>query len=255
MKIIRVTLLVALVMLLASVAGVAQNEMVAAASNASEMNIVETAVAAGNFKTLVAAVQEAGLAGTLSGPGPFTVFAPTDEAFSKVPQGVMDALMANKTLLTAVLTYHVVPGEIMSSDLENGMSVKTVEGSDLMVKIDDQGVWINNAKVTQPDINASNGVIHVIDSVILPPVATRAVEALGVAGAVAGTATEVAKKAEATAEKAEATAEKAKETAKSAEETAKQASETAQQSTPGFDVILALAAIMGLAFLSLGRRN
>jgi uncharacterized surface protein with fasciclin (FAS1) repeats len=255
MKIIRVTLLVALVMLLASVAGVAQNEMVAAASNASEMNIVETAVAAGNFKTLVAAVQEAGLAGTLSGPGPFTVFAPTDEAFSKVPQGVMDALMANKTLLTAVLTYHVVPGEIMSSDLENGMSVKTVEGSDLMVKIDDQGVWINNAKVTQPDINASNGVIHVIDSVILPPVATRAVEALGVAGAVAGTATEVAKKAEATAEKAEATAEKAKETAKSAEETAKQASETAQQSTPGFDVILALAAIMGLVFLSLGRRN
>jgi uncharacterized surface protein with fasciclin (FAS1) repeats len=248
MRTIRVALLVALMMLLASVACVAQNDMNATASNASEMNIVETAVAAGNFKTLVAAVQEAGLAGTLGGPGPFTVFAPTDEAFSKVPQGVLDALMANKTLLTAVLTYHVVPGEIMSSDLENGMSVKTVEGSDLMIKVDDQGVWVDNAKVIQPDINASNGVIHAIDSVILPPMVAKSVETLGAVAAAAGTAEEAAKKAE-------ATAEQAKETAQSAEETAKQASETAQRSTPGFEVIFALAAILGLAFLTLGRRD
>ena len=177
---IKIMTILAALFLLASLAG-ASDYASKAAGTESQKNIVETAVAAGNFNTLVEAVKAAGLVDTLSGPGPFTVFAPTDDAFAKVPKAVLDALMANKTLLTAVLTYHVVPGEVMSSDLKNGMSVKTVEGSDVKITIDPAGVMVDNAKVIKADIKASNGVIHVIDAVILPPAAAKAVQAIGTA--------------------------------------------------------------------------
>ena len=131
-------------------------------------NIVDTAVAAGNFKTLVTALQAAGLADTLKGDGPFTVFAPTDEAFAKIPKDQLNALMANKTQLTAILTNHVVSGEIMSSDLKNGMTVKTVQGENLIISLANGGVMVNDAKVVQADIVSTNGVIHAIDTVLIP---------------------------------------------------------------------------------------
>jgi len=130
-------------------------------------DIVDTAVAAGSFKTLVAAIQAAGLVDTLKGPGPFTVFAPTDEAFAKIPKADLDALIADKAKLTKVLTYHVVPGKVMASDVTKLKEAKTVEGQ--MVRIDSSsGVKVNGANVVKADVEASNGVIHVIDSVILP---------------------------------------------------------------------------------------
>jgi uncharacterized surface protein with fasciclin (FAS1) repeats len=129
-------------------------------------DIVDTAVAAGNFKTLATALQAAGLIETLKGKGPFTVFAPTDAAFAKIPKADLDALLADKAKLTKVLTYHVVPGKVMAKDVKAGM-VKTVQGSDITVSTKD-GVMVNNAKVTATDIAASNGVIHVIDTVIMP---------------------------------------------------------------------------------------
>ena len=130
-------------------------------------NIVETAVAAGSFKTLVTAVQVAGLVDTLSGAGPFTVFAPTDEAFAKIPKETLDAVLADKAKLTAILTYHVVAGKVMASDVMGLTSAKTVQGGE--VKIDTTyGVMINNAKVVKADIECSNGVIHAIDSVLMP---------------------------------------------------------------------------------------
>ena len=128
--------------------------------------IVDTAVAAGDFKTLVAAVQAAGLVDTLKGSGPFTEFAPTDAAFAKIPKADLDALLKDKTKLVAVLTYHVVPGKVMSKDVQAGM-VKTVQGSDLTVSTMN-GVMVDQAKVTAVDIVADNGVIHVIDTVVLP---------------------------------------------------------------------------------------
>ena len=141
----------------------------AAPAYAQDMNIVETAVAAGNFTTLVAAVEAAGLVETLSGEGPFTVFAPTDEAFAALPEGTVEGLLADTEALTAVLTYHVVPGAVMSGDLSDGMMATTVNGADITVSIDMGTVMINDATVTTADIETSNGVIHVIDSVILPP--------------------------------------------------------------------------------------
>jgi len=129
-------------------------------------DIVDTAVAAGSFKTLATALQAAGLVDTLKGPGPFTVFAPTDEAFAKVPKADLDALLADKAKLTAVLTYHVVPGKVMAADVKAG-KVKTVQGSELTVSTDG-GVKVDAAKVVQTDIVADNGVIHVIDSVVMP---------------------------------------------------------------------------------------
>ena len=130
-------------------------------------NIVETAVAAGSFKTLVTAVQAAGLVDTLSGAGPFTVFAPTDEAFAKIPKETLDAVLADKAKLTAILTYHVVAGKVMASDVMGLTSAKTVQGGE--VKIDTaNGVMINDARVVKADIECSNGVIHVIDSVLMP---------------------------------------------------------------------------------------
>lgn len=131
-------------------------------------DIVDTAISAGNFNTLVKAVQTAGLVETLKGDGPFTVFAPTDEAFAKLPKDKLDALLADKNALTKVLTYHVVPGKIMSGNLSGKtMSVATVEGSEVKVNAM-SGVMINNANVVKADIATSNGVIHVIDAVILP---------------------------------------------------------------------------------------
>lgn len=129
-------------------------------------DIVETAVAAGSFKTLATALQAAGLVDTLKGKGPFTVFAPTDAAFAKIPKADLDALLKDKAKLTAVLTYHVVPGAVMAKDVKAG-SVKTVQGGMLTIGTTG-GVTVNNAKVVQADIVASNGVIHVIDTVVLP---------------------------------------------------------------------------------------
>jgi uncharacterized surface protein with fasciclin (FAS1) repeats len=129
-------------------------------------DIVDTAVAAGNFKTLATALQAAGLVDTLKGKGPFTVFAPTDEAFAKVPKDQLDALLKDKAALTKVLTYHVVPGKVMAKDVKAG-KVKTVQGSELTVATAG-GVMVDGAKVTATDIVADNGVIHVIDSVVLP---------------------------------------------------------------------------------------
>lgn len=137
-----------------------------AALSAQAKDIVDTAVGAGNFKTLAAALSAAGLVDTLKGKGPFTVFAPTDEAFAKIPKAQLDALLADKAKLTAVLTYHVVPGKVMAKDVQAGM-VKTVQGSSLTVSTMG-GVMVDGAKVTATDIVADNGVIHVIDSVVLP---------------------------------------------------------------------------------------
>ncbi|BAB76593.1 all4894 [Nostoc sp. PCC 7120 = FACHB-418] len=130
-------------------------------------DIVDTAVNAGSFNTLVAAVKAAGLVDTLKGVGPFTVFAPTDEAFAKLPQGTVDALLKDIPKLKKILTYHVVSGKVLAADVVKLKSATTVQGSD--VKIDaSNGVQINDAKVATPDVAADNGVIHVIDTVLIP---------------------------------------------------------------------------------------
>ena len=131
-------------------------------------NIVETAVSAGSFNTLVAAVQAADLADTLAGEGPYTVFAPTDEAFAKLPEGTVEQLLANPDQLREILLYHVVPGRVTASQVVNLSSATTAQGSDVNIKIAGGSVMINNATVTATDIETSNGVIHVIDTVILP---------------------------------------------------------------------------------------
>ena len=139
-------------------------------SNAhAALDIVDVASGAGDFDTLVTAVKAAGLVDTLKGEGPFTVFAPTDEAFAKIPKDQLEALLADKEKLTAVLTYHVVPGKVMAADVVKVTEAKTVNGADIAVKVDGETVMINDAKVTTADVAASNGVIHVIDKVILPP--------------------------------------------------------------------------------------
>ena len=130
-------------------------------------NIVETAIAARSFKTLVEAVKAANLVDTLSGPGPFTVFAPTDEAFAKLPAGTVEGLLKDIPKLKSVLTYHVLPGKVMSSDISKMRSAKTVQGQSVSIDTSD-GVKVDNAKVVKADIEADNGIIHVIDSVILP---------------------------------------------------------------------------------------
>lgn len=137
-----------------------------AAVSAQAKDIVDTAVAAGNFKTLVTALKAAGLVDTLKGKGPFTVFAPTDEAFAKVPKADLEALLKDKAKLTSVLTYHVVAGKVMSKDIKPG-KVKTIEGSELTIATAG-GVTVDAAKVTTADIAADNGVIHVIDTVLMP---------------------------------------------------------------------------------------
>jgi uncharacterized surface protein with fasciclin (FAS1) repeats len=135
-------------------------------------DIVDTAVAAGSFETLVAAVQAAGLVDTLKGEGPFTVFAPTDEAFAKLPEGTIEELLKpeNKEKLQAILTYHVVAGKVMAADVVKIDAAKTVQGSEIMIMVKDGNVMLNeSATVAKADIMTSNGVIHVIDTVILPP--------------------------------------------------------------------------------------
>jgi uncharacterized surface protein with fasciclin (FAS1) repeats len=133
-------------------------------------DIVDTAVAAGKFKTLAAALKAAGLIDALKGEGPFTVFAPTDEAFGKLPAGTVEDLLKpeNKEKLTKILTYHVVPGKVMAADVVKLSSAKTLEGSEVNIKVEKGGVMVDNARVLKTDIAASNGVIHVIDAVILP---------------------------------------------------------------------------------------
>jgi uncharacterized surface protein with fasciclin (FAS1) repeats len=131
-------------------------------------NIVETAVSAGSFNTLVAAVQAADLADTLSGEGPYTVFAPTDEAFAKLPEGTVENLLANPDALREILLYHVVPGNVTASQVVTLDRATTAQGTDVNIKVADGAVMINNAQVTATDIQTSNGIIHVIDTVILP---------------------------------------------------------------------------------------
>jgi uncharacterized surface protein with fasciclin (FAS1) repeats len=139
----------------------------AASSLAAAADIVDTAVSAGQFNTLVKAVQAAGLVDTLKGKGPFTVFAPTDEAFAKLPAGTVESLLQDKQKLTQVLTYHVVPGRVTAAQVKPG-AVKTVQGQSLRVRTEGGNVMVDNAKVIKTDVMASNGVIHVIDTVVLP---------------------------------------------------------------------------------------
>ena len=136
----------------------------------ADQDIVDTAVAAGSFKTLAAALQAAGLVETLKGAGPFTVFAPTDEAFAKLPAGTVENLLKpeNKAKLQRILTYHVVSGKVMAADVVKLKSAKTVSGDSIAIATRDGGVMINNARVAKADIAATNGVIHVIDTVIMP---------------------------------------------------------------------------------------
>ena len=144
--------------------------LAASAASMGKKDIVDTAMAAGDFKTLAAALQAAGLVDTLKGPGPFTVFAPTDEAFAKLPPGTVQDLLRpeNHDKLVAILTYHVVPGMIMAKDVVKLHEAKTVNGKDVKIRTEGGNVMVDNADVTKADIVCSNGVIHVIDSVILP---------------------------------------------------------------------------------------
>ena len=141
----------------------------APAKHPGHMDIVDTAVSAGSFNTLVTAVKEAGLVETLKGPGPFTVFAPTDEAFAKLPAGTLDGLLKNKEQLKAVLLYHVVPGKVMAADVVKISIAKTAGGAEVPIKVEDGKVYVGSAKVVKTDIGATNGVIHVIDTVLIPP--------------------------------------------------------------------------------------
>jgi uncharacterized surface protein with fasciclin (FAS1) repeats len=140
-------------------------------ARAAEKDIVDTAVAAGQFKTLASAIQAAGLVDTLKGDGPFTVFAPTDEAFAKLPAGTVENLLKpeNKDQLVAILTYHVVPGKVEAAEVVTMDEAKTVNGEMVDIKVKGDTAMVNDAKVTKTDIAASNGVIHVIDTVIMPP--------------------------------------------------------------------------------------
>jgi uncharacterized surface protein with fasciclin (FAS1) repeats len=164
----RVTGIASAAAIVLAVVGLAIGSTFARASN---QDIVDTAVGAGQFKTLAAALGAAGLIETLKGPGPFTVFAPTDAAFAKLPAGTVEDLLKpeNKAKLTAILTYHVVPGAVMAEQVTKLSEAKTVNGAMVKVSTEDGKVMINNATVVKADIGASNGVIHVIDKVILPP--------------------------------------------------------------------------------------
>ncbi|HEX6146145.1 MAG TPA: fasciclin domain-containing protein [Acidimicrobiia bacterium] len=136
-----------------------------------EMSIVATAEAAGDFTTLLAAVEAAGLVETLEGEGPYTVFAPTDDAFAALPEGTVEGLLEDPEALGAILLYHVVPGEVTSDQVVTLESATTAQGSDLAIRVEGDSVFVNDAQVIVTDIQASNGVIHVIDAVLLPPTA------------------------------------------------------------------------------------
>jgi uncharacterized surface protein with fasciclin (FAS1) repeats len=153
-----------------SLPGASTVRAAAPAAAAAPKDIVDTAVAAGSFKTLAAALQAAGLVQTLKGAGPFTVFAPTDDAFAKLPKGTVEDLLKpdNKDKLVKILTYHVVAGKVMAADVTKIKEAKTVQGGNLAIKVDGGKVMVDNATVTKTDIAASNGVIHVIDTVVMP---------------------------------------------------------------------------------------
>ncbi|HSQ37753.1 MAG TPA: fasciclin domain-containing protein [Acidimicrobiia bacterium] len=161
------SLLAALGLFVAACGGDAE-ETTTTTAPAALKDIVDTAVEAGSFTTLVTAVEAAGLVDTLKGEGPFTVFAPTDAAFAALPEGALDDLLADIPALTDVLLYHVVPGRVMAADVVNLSSATTVQGSDLTITVEDGAVMINDALVVTADIETSNGVIHVIDAVLLP---------------------------------------------------------------------------------------
>ena len=163
----RINALTRVLAVAAICAGLVAGFTMAGSKGKSDKDIVDTAVAAGSFNTLVAAVQAADLVEVLKGDGPFTVFAPTDEAFAKLPEGTVEALLADKEALTKVLTYHVVAGKVMSKDVAKIDSAQTVQGQSITIDTS-SGVKINNANVIMADVMASNGVIHVIDTVILP---------------------------------------------------------------------------------------
>ena len=141
----------------------------AAARPAAEKDIVATATAAGQFKTLTMLVKRAGLAGTLKGRGPYTVFAPTDAAFKQVPKGTLNALLRNRAQLRAVLLYHVVPGKVTASKVVTLKQAKTANGKSVRIRTSGSNVFVNSAKVTATDVEATNGVIHVINRVLIPP--------------------------------------------------------------------------------------
>jgi len=139
-------------------------------NHSAKKDIVDTAVAAGSFKTLVAALTADDLVDTLKSAGPFTVFAPTDEAFAKLPAGTVENLLMpeNKDKLVSILTYHVVAGQVMAADVVKLTSATTVNGADVAIRVEDGSVYVNDAKVTATDIGATNGVIHVVDTVLIP---------------------------------------------------------------------------------------
>jgi len=166
MKPFRTLALAAL--LIAPATAVAQEAQGYAPAAAPAGDIIETATSAGSFTTLAKALEAAGLVETLKGEGPFTVFAPTDEAFAKLPEGTLDALLKDKEKLTAILTYHVVPGNVTSEQVAGMTSAKTVNGQELRIASAAGKVTVGQATVTQADIPATNGVIHVIDTVLLP---------------------------------------------------------------------------------------
>ena len=163
----RISTLVALVLLVLPLSACDSTD----SDLAPEPDIVEVAISAGDFNTLVAAVQAAGLVETLKGDGPFTVFAPTDEAFAKLPEGTVETLLLpeNRDQLVSILTYHVVPDEVTASEVVNLDTAPTVQGASLDIQVIDGNVFVNDATVTAVDIQASNGVVHVIDTVLLPP--------------------------------------------------------------------------------------
>jgi transforming growth factor-beta-induced protein len=174
MKRIRTTIALLVVAALAAAAIGASASASTASKSEGDKNIVQTALAAGQFDTLASLLTKAGLVDTLSTGGPFTVFAPTDAAFAKVPKATLDALAENPAQLKSVLLYHVVPGRVAAADVVKLSSAKTLEGRSVSIKTVDGSVYVDQAKVTTPDVTASNGVIHVIDSVLIPKTAPAA---------------------------------------------------------------------------------
>lgn len=247
MKIVIVTMAVAFMMLLAAAVGAAQDETETVSANVSE-DIIEVATADGDFDTLVAAIRAAGLTDTLSGAGPFTVFAPTDEAFDKIPQDELNDLITNESQrdnLRTIITYHVVPGLITSSDLENGTTFKTMQADDLNITIDNGVVIVDDARVVQPDIMASNGVIHAIDTVLIPPTIaanTDLEDRLRAGESRVDEEAEVAEREIVAEEEAE-------------EERAEEAAAQEENRTPGFEATFALIGLLAVFFVALRRKN
>lgn len=161
----------AIAIIILSVTILTGNTQAQTASKSDKLDIVDLAVSQDMLSTLVTAVKTGELVETLKGKGPFTVFAPTNEAFAALPAGTLESLLKpeNKDQLVKILTYHVVPGKVMSTDLKDGMKAKTVQGGEVKIGVSKEGVTVNEAKVIKADVGASNGVVHVIDKVILPP--------------------------------------------------------------------------------------